>query len=361
MDQANQQSTVQSAAEAMLGSGVIDSIIDDDTVEQEAEAPQDAIEDSEVEDQDLETEEEQPEAEEVEESEEDEEAEKSDEEANSDSDEEQPEIETFDQLAETLGLSLEDMQDNLKVKVVIDGEEQAVTLKEALSGYQKDADYRRKTSELASQRREFEQIAKQEHEKVEYQHQVAANVLNVAENQLRGEMQNLDELRQTDPVAWATKRADLIEREHHLQALKQQAATAYMQQKQENEQKQAEARNEQLANERDSLLKLIPDFQDVKPKLEEYLSSSYGFTNEELGSVLDHRLVDMSRKAMLYDQQVKSANIAKKKVKAAPKMQKPTKPAAKLSPEREKLKAAKARLKKSGHVRDAASAMESFL
>lgn len=360
MDQANQQSTVQAAADAMLGSGFFDSI-----EEQGADAPEhdDVVKspEAEIEEQDSEESEDQPEGEELDESTDDDEAEQSDEEADSDSDEAQPEIETIEQLAETLGVSVEDMQDNLKVSVVVDGVKQVVTLKEALGGYQKDADYRRKTSELANQRREFETVAKQEAEKVDYQHQVAANVLSVAERQLMGEMQGMEELRHTDPVAWATKRADLIEKQQNLQQLKQQAAQAYMQQKQEREQHDQAARQEHLAAERDSLLKLIPDFTDVKPKLEGYLSNSYGFSNDELGTVADHRLIDMARKAMLYDQQSKKIEVAKKKVKLAPKMQKPTKSAPQPSAASEQRRSAKARLKKSGHVRDAASALESYL
>jgi hypothetical protein len=359
MDQANQQSSISAAAEAMLGGGILDSID-----EQGVDTPdEDVIEstDAEIEDQESDESDDQTEGEESEESTDDDESEQSDDDAESDSEETQPEIETIEQLAETLGVSVEDMQDNLKVSVVVDGERQVVTLKEALGGYQKDADYRRKTSELASQRREFETTARQEAEKVDYQHQIAANVLMVAEKQLKGEMQGMDELRHTDPVAWATKRADLIDRDQQLQQLKQHAANAFMQQKQEREQNDQSTKQEQLAAERDSLMKLIPNFSDVKPKLEGYLSSSYGFSNDELGTVADHRLIDMARKAMLYDQQSTKTEVAKKKVKLAPKMQKPTKSEPQISSAVQQRKSAKARLKKSGHIRDAASALESFL
>lgn len=363
MDQASQQS-VQAAADAMLGSGILDAEVPE-TPEVEAQAPVGDLEYEEAEIEESEESEEEPEGDleegELEESEDDDDAEKSDEEADSESDEEQPNIETVEQLAETLGVAPDELQDNLKVTVTVDGESQVVTLKEALSGYQKDADYRRKTSELANQRREFQQIAKQEAEKVDYQHQVAANVLAVAERQLIGEMQNLDALRESDPMQWTAKRADLIERQQQLTQLKQQAAQAYYQQKQEREAQESEAQQERLAQERDALLKLVPDFANVAPKVTSYLNESYGFTAEELNGVADHRLIDMARKAWLYDQQAKKTEVAKKKVKQAPKMQKPAKAAPQRSAASEQRRNAKARLKKSGHIRDAASAIESFL
>ncbi len=364
MDQANQQSTVQSAADAMLSSGIFDS--GDDAPVQEAQAPvgdlESQLEAEETEDLDLEESDDQPEGDvEPEESEEDDEAEKSDEEADSDSDEEQFNFDTVEQLAENLGVSEEELLDKLKATITVDGQKEVVTLRDALNGRMKDADYRRKTSELANQRREFEQVARQESEKVDYQHQVAANVLSVAERQLLGEMQNMDALRESDPMAWTAKRADLIERQQQLQSLKQQAAQAYMQQKQEREHQDQQAKQERLEVERDALLKLVPDFQAVKPKLEGYLANSYGFSNDELGTVADHRLIDMARKAMLYDQQATKTEVAKKRVKLAPKMQKPAKGAPQRNAASEQARAATARLRKSGHINDAASAIESFL
>lgn len=45
-------------------------------------------------------------------------------------------------------------------KVVIDGTETEVSLKEALAGYQRQADYTRKTQELATMRNEYEQLSR---------------------------------------------------------------------------------------------------------------------------------------------------------------------------------------------------------
>lgn len=67
--------------------------------------------------------------------------------------------------------------------VKVDGEEIEVTLDEALQGYQRDADYRRKTQALAEQRRQFEQ---EQQELTEFQEQA----------------QNYFEERSQDPAGW---------------------------------------------------------------------------------------------------------------------------------------------------------------
>lgn len=369
MDQASEQST-EAAAQALLDGGHLDSFLGEtpepeqkdapETEQAEAEQPEPEVSEVETDDSDAVEDEDNEEDDDSEEVEADEGESSDDEEQESN---EQIEIESADQLAQALGVSTDDLLDNLRIDVVIDGERQSVTLRDAQAGYQKDADYRRKTSELATQRREFEQQAQQKHQEVEFQHQVAAQMLLYAEKQLAQEAdpQALAELRQSDPMAWTAKYAELTERKQQLQQLKQQAAQAYMQHTQQAEQEQKEKFDAKLAEEAEALQRLIPNFKEVKPQLEGYLSESYGYSPEDMGMVADHRIIDLARKAMLYDQQQAKAKEVKKKVKAAPKMQKPGKKAAPKNPQTEKLRVSKSRLKKSGSLRDAASVFESFI
>ncbi|WP_373092742.1 hypothetical protein [Zhongshania sp.] len=363
MDQADLQSnTVSSAADALEQSGVLDSILGTEEPRQEVET--DEIEDATTDDVELdgETEDDSEDTEESEDTDEEEAELESEEGEETESDEEQITLESLDDLAKALEVSPDELLDTLKVNVTIDGEAQTVTLREAQAGYQKDADYRRKTSELAQQRREFETKAQKASQDIEYQHQVAANVLLQAEKQLLGDLNAhaISELRETDPSAWAAKYAALNQRQQEINQLKQQAAQAYQQQRQQLEQEQSETMQQRMAEEMEALQKLIPDFKDVKPKLEGYLQSSYGFTPEDMAQVADHRVIDLVRKAMLYDQQSQKVETAKKKVKVKPKMQKPAKQAAP-APKADKLKVSKSRLKKTGHIRDAASAIESLI
>ncbi|WP_373089279.1 hypothetical protein [Zhongshania sp.] len=364
MDQATPQSnnTVSSAASALEQSGVLDSILGSEEPKQEVESVETEDKTTDEVELDGETDDDSEEVEESEDTDQEDAELESEEGEETESDEEQITLESLDDLAKALEVSPDELLDTLKVNVTIDGEAQTVTLREAQAGYQKDADYRRKTSELAQQRREFETKAQQASQEVEYQHQVAANVLMQAEKQLLGELSahSLQELRETDPSAWAAKYASLNQRQQEINQLKQQAAQAYQQQRQQLEQQQSEAMQQRMAEEMESLQKLIPDFKDVKPKLEGYLQSSYGFTPQDMSQVSDHRVIDLVRKAMLYDQQSQKVSTAKKKVKAKPKMQKPAKQAAP-APKADKLRVSKSRLKKTGHVRDAASAIESLI
>lgn len=361
MDQAPaQSSTVESAASAFEDSGFMDSILGNDTEIEAIDDGQEQEDDVELDDE-VESEEESDE-----DTSEDVEADDSEEESESeesDSEEEQIEIESTNQLAEALGVSEDALLDNLKVKVVINGQEQLVTLREAQGGYQKDADYRQKTGELSKQRREFESKQTESAQQVEYQHHVASQVLTMAENELMRDYQDIDSLRESDPMAWTVKRADLIERKQQLDTAKQQAHQAYMQNQGQISQETQQAKDLKMSQETEALAKLMPDFKKVVPQVNSYLADKYGFTNDELNAVDDHRLVDMARKAWLYDQQPTKAEAVKKKVKLAPKMvQKPSKGTSKTpATNRDRLSVATKNLKKSGHVRDAASAIEQLL
>ena len=63
---------------------------------------------------------------------------------------------TLEGLAEQLGMEVSDLSSTLKATVKINGEEQQVTLSELATGYQMEGDYRRKTAEVAEQRRSLE-------------------------------------------------------------------------------------------------------------------------------------------------------------------------------------------------------------
>ena len=58
---------------------------------------------------------------------------------------------------------------------------------------------------------------------------------------------------------------------------------------------------------------------------------------------------------MLYDKGQQQTEVVKKKVKTLPKVQKPSKPESKVTVKRKQVNAAKSRLKKTGHRRDAAN------
>ena len=85
-----------------------------------------------------------------------------------------------------------------------------------------------------------------------------------------------------------------------------------------------------------------------------------GLSDEELDSMIDARAVNILYKAMLYDQ-LQSTKISSKKSKVVPKMQRPGTPSTRAEVSSEKVKAHRARLKRSGKVDDAAALIKSMM
>src|SRR6185369_7484043 len=74
--------------------------------------------------------------------------------------------------------------EHYRVKVKIDGQESEVSLKEAREGYQREADYRKKTQELAKERSEIPVKVKAELQKEQERYQQNVRVLYQAVAQL---------------------------------------------------------------------------------------------------------------------------------------------------------------------------------
>ena len=76
--------------------------------------------------------------------------------------------------------------------------------------------------------------------------------------------------------------------------------------------------------------------------------------------MIDARSVNILYKAMLYDQLL-NTKISSKKSKVVPKVTKPGTPATRGEISSDKVKAQRARLRKTGHVNDAKSVIESLM
>ena len=127
---------------------------------------------------------------------------------------------------------------------------------------------------------------------------------------------------------------------------------------------QQRAMEAQLASQQEALLAALPDWKDPKKaKAEKALviesAKAAGFTDEDLKSVYDHRLVLLLRKAAMYDQMVSKRQGIKPVVNNGPRPAKPG-AAGRVSTTTEATRA-KQRLAKTGRVDDAASAIELLL
>lgn len=246
-----------------------------------------------------------------------------------------------------------------KIKVKIDGKDHEVTLEEAAAGYSRTQDYTRKTQKLAEDRKVIES-EKNETRAARDQYRAKLTALDEV---LKGADQepDWDKLQRENPDAFAATHAAWQIGQQRLAAIRAERAKVE-QAAQKDAQDQWKAH---LTAESEKLSTALPAWSDpktgkqLKADMHEY-ASGFGFTNDDLKNISDHRVLVILHKAMLYDKGVtktKADNAKAKqkidKVKAAtPGSPRQSKPQA------TKLNRAKERLAKSGGVHDAARAFE---
>jgi hypothetical protein len=241
---------------------------------------------------------------------------------------------------------------NTKVVVVVDGQEVEVTLDEMRKGYSRQADYTRKTQELATQRKTQEA----EFNAVRGERAKYAELMGQLEQALRdatGQEPDWAKIQAERPEEFPLLWAQWQQRTREIEAVAAERERA----EQAVQRDRSAAQQTYLKEQQDLLLAALPEWKDgEKAKAEKAAIVAYaeksGFSREELAQVVDHRAILMLRKAMLYDkaQAAKPALVKKvEKVKAA--TPGPTQPAKKPVSQ---LTSARQRLAKTGRVEDAA-------
>jgi len=272
----------------------------------------------------------------------------------------QPEVveETEDNTSDEVVESQEE-QPKPKYKAKVGGEEIEVELDELINGYQRTADYSKKTQALAEQRRAVE--AERIHlEQVKQERQAYAQKLQALDSFLsqQNKDENLDALKEVDPIGYAVKVAERSERDKHLAVVRaEQQRIAQMQQAE-----QQTALQNHLKSEAEKLNSAIPELATpqgdaIRKEIREY-AKSQGWTEQELSNVYDHRAVLTLYKAMKFEQLQKSRPDIQKKVSQAPKMLKSGTSSPPTRSAQDKQLAQK--LKQTGKVKDAAAIFERF-
>ena len=242
--------------------------------------------------------------------------------------------------------------------VKVDGKEVSVTLDELQKGYSRTQDYTRKTQQIAEVRKQVEQ----ETQAVRAEREQYAQLLGALQAQLQSSepQVDLERLYHEDPIEWVRQKEVMRERQEKLGAIQ------FEQQRlsQVSQYEQQRAMEAQLASQQEALLAALPDWKDPKKaKAEKALviesAKAAGFSDEDLKSVYDHRLVLLLRKAALFDQMVSKRQGIKPVVNNGPRPAKPG-AAGRVSTTTESTRA-KQRLAKTGRIDDAASAIELLL
>ena len=295
--------------------------------------------------------------------EETEEAEEVDEEApESEEEEGQAEEETEEEVEEeeTEIVAEEDLTYTIKV----DGKEIEVNIDELKNGYQRQADYTRKSQALAEQRKETESI-QSERMQLEQERQMYANGLQMLQEQQSAKLNEFnsvdwESLKTEDPYAYMIKKEEFRDAQEKVQSVAQQQQ--YVQQ--EQMQKQQTAKAEFVRAEYARLVEALPEWENkessIKKDIRDY-AATVGFRPEEIDQLADHRSVLVIKKAMEYDKLTKKVAPKKKAVKKVPKVQKSGRGNSKEDAATEAIKKKRARLQKSGKQDDAASVFYDML
>jgi hypothetical protein len=247
-------------------------------------------------------------------------------------------------------------------RVKASGEEKDVTLDELVKNYQLGADYTKKSQAVAEERKavEAERHAVTEAKALRDQY---AERLSMIEQMLSqpDDNANLDYLKETDPIGYAVKVAELSQREKQLAQVQAERNRVYAMQ----EQDRVQSMQHLVREESEKLAAAIPEYVDpekgevVRKAIRAY-GKELGFSDAELANVYDSRAVVTLYKAMQYDKLQKSKPNITKKVSEAPKIMKSG-----VSQVRdgnaEQFKKLKARAMSTGRVADAAAAFERFL
>jgi hypothetical protein len=247
----------------------------------------------------------------------------------------------------------DDGETELVYTVKVDGQEVDVTEQELLNGYQRQADYTRKSQAVAEQRKANEAEIAQARQLRDQYAAALQQVEQIFTPQDPGE-EHWNKLYESDPLEYVRARDQFRSQQEAFQKV-------ISERQQLSQQQQAEVtqqREAHLAEQRDEMVRRIPAWSDpdVFTKEREALktwANDAGITDEEIAGITDARAVETLRKAWLYDQLVSDKTVKKKKAKPAPKVSRSGQPRGKVDGQVRRKQTAMKKLSKTGKLNDA--------
>ena len=178
-----------------------------------------------------------------------------------------------------------DIQENSEepmYTVTIDGTDLSVNLEELIQGYQRNADYTRKTQELAQERNQSSEFVERSKKDVEAKLTKLNELNNAAQAQLQQEYAEVDfeKLYEEDPVEAARL-------EHKMRKKHEQLAQV----SQQTQELQAQEFNKYLSEQQKLLSQKVPELMDeqkgprFKQQMRDYLGN-IGFNDNEIKLIL---------------------------------------------------------------------------
>jgi hypothetical protein len=209
----------------------------------------------------------------------------------------------------------------LPVTVKIDGKTSQVKLSDVVKSYQLEGHVHAKSAAVAEAQRAFESQRQQAANEISGRIAAADTMAKMLHQQLLGEFNGIDwnTLRAQDPVAWSVKTQEFNLRANQIQAHLAQVNQAQQRLAQERE----EQIQKQLPVEQEKLQEARPEWRDPKQfqaaraDMSDY-ARKLGFSDAELSSVFDHRLMLVLHDAARYAALQAASPNAVKRVRTAP-------------------------------------------
>jgi len=238
-------------------------------------------------------------------------------------------------------------------RLKVNGQEIEVSLDELKAGYSRDSDYRQKTHSLSQERKSLEEQKNSLRQSYETRLKELNDTIATADEFIRQQQggQDLQKLFDEDPVAAARLEFQLRQQSEKIEDMKAKAREA--QQKQYND---------FLETQKELAAQRIPEFADpnkadtFKLNMRNTLRD-YGFNDQEIGTLADHRFLMVAKDAMNYKSLQNKKPIVQKKIANAPKVIKSGVAKQNVSSGREVIRNKINKLRKSGSMNDAKSAL----
>ena len=238
-------------------------------------------------------------------------------------------------------------------RVKVQGQELEVTLDELKSGYSRDSDYRQKTHTLGLEKRDLETQKNSLRQSYDTRLSELNELIATADATVRQQQgsQDLQKLYDEDPTSAARLDYQLRQQQGQIEEVKSKAKEAH-----------AKQYDDFLATQRELAATKIPEYSDPNKADQFKLSMrnslrNYGFNDSEIGSLADHRFLMVAKDAMSYQNLKDKRPIVQKKVANAPRVVKAGVAKSGTSSGREGIRNKINRLSKTGHLKDAQSAI----
>lgn len=243
--------------------------------------------------------------------------------------------------------------------VKVDGEEYEVNLEELKKGYQLEKNYTKRVQKLQDESKELESLKTN----LSSERQQYLQLMELAATQQMAEVNKNKELLTTidkdaDPVAYVRQQLHVQDIEANLR----QNIEGFKQAKQQAEAQKQEQRTKLVALEQEKLSQVLPEWisPDFQKGVIEY-AKEVGYADSDLSNIVTARDIAVLNKARLYDELVsKKATVKKKRQPIIKKKVKASSPADAQTRKARAVKEQRQKLKRSGSVNDAASALLSL-